>query len=330
MNLGTKRYFTCTVVCTTLACAALVCALIVCSELQATAITAARNYTINLNQPINISNALTANPATTVAATATASNSNSISNQSMIYLKKMREYGRGKFSSLQAWLWAHKYKIGAGCIVLFLGGTYFYFYSTNRFLSDKSHWFWWPEHLSFDELLNQDPKTIREALTSRIQEKYFDAHNPTNGLEPLIRFARDIEKEERQLKKYITICSWASRLWVTKIPFFPKLQLEVAQSALHRLLFIKQQFIAWAAEQNLFRMDVHQGLVKSVVRAHRLAKKSSETEFKKGSKRATRTVLSNLFFRKLNPLDLCVLVLANLIVMFRLIKCAGGVVWRWC
>jgi hypothetical protein len=92
---------------------------------------------------------------------------------------------------------------------------------------------------------------MTQELIVTIQTEYINEANPTDFIQPLVHFTKDIEAEITTLhwyKKYFVILD---RLYLSRITFIKPDYITDIQQKLERLAYIKQLFGQWLAQQNL-------------------------------------------------------------------------------
>ena len=121
----------------------------------------------------------------------------------------------------------------------------------NFFLASKAQWCNWLHEKTIIQLQELTQKEIRSSLLKEIHNRYFNPHDPTNTIIPLVLFMKDLEHEKIILSRYLKIARALKKCRLFLI--FPTniQQIEKAQDALNRLSFFKHTFISWAAEVNL-------------------------------------------------------------------------------
>lgn len=133
-------------------------------------------------------------------------------------------------------------------------------YLVNRgfnYFKYSSYWGSWKRELTFEQFLSAPQDQITQDLIVTIQTEYINETNPTDFIQPLVHFTKDIETEMTTLhwyKKYFTILD---RLYLSRITFLKPDYIADIQQKLERLAYIKQLFGQWLAQQNLDHIFDH-------------------------------------------------------------------------
>jgi len=154
-------------------------------------------------------------------------------------------------SELINFLYNQRYFI-AGSAVL---GTYVYICREctriNRYVECCDSWGSWHKEYSLEVLLALPPQQIAQDLVIEIQRRYSNNANPTDFIGPLISFCKSIDYEMELVNHFITLYAFLVRIHLNVL--FPLNIQKCASLAdtLKRLQYIKNIFLAWAADYKI-------------------------------------------------------------------------------
>ncbi len=144
----------------------------------------------------------------------------------------------------------HKVKIGIGAIIAGYGCFHYTMFMLHSFFNDSQRWANWGPLIEVEDLLTLQPEHLEEELLLEIQRKYINQTNPTDFITPLITFLTEIEYEQLQAQRYLTIAKWLERLHVSYyLPF--SLKTDQIRLQAQRLAHIKHTFHNWAAHHKI-------------------------------------------------------------------------------
>ena len=152
-----------------------------------------------------------------------------------------------------------KVKIIFGASLLSYAAILYSIHKSSSPAKQNNGWGSWRRELSFDELLAIPQKKIGEEITMAAQRKYLNPSNPADPVTPLVTFCHDVDEEIRNLQKYLSYSKWLRKIYLHKIFFLKDCDLLNANERINRLIYLKNTFITWSAQQNLERLTQDQG-----------------------------------------------------------------------
>jgi len=134
-------------------------------------------------------------------------------------------------------------------------GSYLYgcheWNKANKFLSRKDIWCAWHEEMALDSLVAVPQRDLAAELILEIQRRYSNTNNPTDFLEPLITFVKEIESEISIISKLKRAYYVFSRTHLSALfPINEKLFVSL-DAKLQRSIYLKNLFLSWAAEYKI-------------------------------------------------------------------------------
>jgi hypothetical protein len=160
------------------------------------------------------------------------------------YMAPLTNGFKGKITHfMQRW---KLYSCGALYSALFV-----FLVRTNYQMNSSESWAQWKKHMVLAEMQLYPQLQLMHDLLRDIQNRYMNKLNPTDSITPLSQFIMHLEQEQRQIEQYLSITSWLSTLWLTRIFPFNNDKIEQARAARERLNFINHLFISWATTQKL-------------------------------------------------------------------------------
>jgi hypothetical protein len=153
------------------------------------------------------------------------------------------------YASLVAFMRNHW--IGCSCIAvgaLYSGLVTYILYMRHR-IQHTHLWSSWQRHQTMEQLMLQPHETLKAALVKDIAVQYINPDNPTDQVWPLTEFISACKREEKELRRYLTIAGLLKKTGLYKI--LPSLADEYAQQALTKLLFVSHLFASWSADITL-------------------------------------------------------------------------------
>lgn len=145
----------------------------------------------------------------------------------------------------------HKYKsipalLLASYMIIFLRSCYDHHYLHNTHL-----WGYWRHQQTDAELYGTPYYQITDQLLIDIQKRYMLSNDPTNFVTPLISFLKDIDQEEKILKRYVWYTGWLNKSRLRILFFCNKAKTKKATNLLARLQLVRTLFTQWMATQNI-------------------------------------------------------------------------------
>ena len=151
-------------------------------------------------------------------------------------------------SEVIKFLYGQRYFIAGGAVL----GCYVYMCREcariNNYLECPDSWGSWRKEYSLEMLLSMPQQQIARDLVIEIQRRYSNNGNPTDFIGPLILFCKTIDYEIVLVNRFISIYSFLVRSHL-----YVLFRLNIKKCAelgdtLKRLQFIKNIFLAWAAD----------------------------------------------------------------------------------
>lgn len=145
-------------------------------------------------------------------------------------------------------LYQKRFFIGASIIL----GGYIYachlIVKANKYLENPETWSSWRQDIPHELLITIPQPELAKDLILEVQRRYSNPQNPTDFLSPLIAFIHSIDDEITMMKRLNFVYSWLKKLHIIYIlPINEKLFCKVEEK-LKKLIYLKQIFLAWAAE----------------------------------------------------------------------------------
>lgn len=119
-----------------------------------------------------------------------------------------------------------------------------------RWIMDDARWSSWKRHMSVEEMQLCTQKQLEADLVTEIQRRYLNPQNPTDGITPLMKFMKDIDKEMVRITRYLRLAITIKRCRIACIFPVDDQKIERVQEKKQRLSFIKHIFVSWAAQYN--------------------------------------------------------------------------------
>ena len=151
-------------------------------------------------------------------------------------------------------LCTYKYRIGACGILTGYVCLLFYCARCNLFLKNVSCWHAWKNGLSTQDLRQVNRSELTQSLLFEIQRKYLQACDPTDNIQPLVRFGIDIQRELHLLQRCERIMSWCGQFRLSYALPISRQQVTLVQEKIDRLFFINDLFVSYVAQENLGRV----------------------------------------------------------------------------
>lgn len=154
-------------------------------------------------------------------------------------------------TEILSFLWRQRYFIAGGAVL----GIYIYVCREctriNNYLECFESWGSWHKEYSLEAFLAMPQQQIAKELVIEIQRRYSNNACPTDFIGPLISFCTMIDSEIEMVNHYLSTYSLLMR--TNLYGLFP---LNVAQcdelgDIIKRLQFIKNIFLAWAADYKI-------------------------------------------------------------------------------
>ena len=148
-------------------------------------------------------------------------------------------------------LYQKRYFIGASLII----GSYVFschlIVKANKYLENPETWASWRQDIPHELLVTVPQQELAKDLILEVQRRYSNPQNPTDFLTPLITFVHTIDDEITMIKRLNFAYTWIKKLHIAYIlPINEKLFCKVEEK-LKKLIYLKQIFLAWAAEYKI-------------------------------------------------------------------------------
>lgn len=122
-------------------------------------------------------------------------------------------------------------------------------------LDNNECWSLWLKNKTptLESLLEIPQKELLDSLLKEVQRRYISPTNPSDFINPLIKFTQAIEKEKSKLQTYVTIYRWLKTFHVSWLSFASEGFMEECKERIKKLAYLKNIFTNWMAEYNLTR-----------------------------------------------------------------------------
>jgi hypothetical protein len=160
----------------------------------------------------------------------------------------------GKKSMIK-FLLGNKYKIVGATICICYFALCMRIVCDEFCIKNRLYWCHWQNHYSIEQLWEIPQKKLIELLLFDIHKKYITTQDPTNLIQLLIRFLRDLDAQEKIVQRYLWCTLLHHRAFITKIIPTTAKKREYAQECLQRLQLVRHIFTSWMAEQNLVNYE---------------------------------------------------------------------------
>lgn len=166
----------------------------------------------------------------------------------MFRLKDLKNNTGDKVQSLLTYTKNNKWFLFKSALI----GSYIALQSSLIYLSQRlskdNCWSNWKKHLDLEDLYQVSQDQLAKDLLNDIQKKYITIKNPTDFIMPLIKFMKDIEKEEQAIAIYKKITKIINKTYIVNWLFFYNKKLYSAIDFREkRLKYIKNSFLSWLA-----------------------------------------------------------------------------------
>ena len=137
--------------------------------------------------------------------------------------------------------------------------SYIYIYSilykAKQVMTSKHSWCNWKHPLTFSQILQTPRKELVEELLNDIQTRYQNIKNPTDYVFPMNTFLKELQKEQRRLKRYQKTMKILKKTTCIRI-FFVKDLSPLIESRLEKLTYLNSLFFDWS--QSFRRLQARQ------------------------------------------------------------------------
>lgn len=204
------------------------------------------SITINCPQPpVSLNNVVNNNPQIH-----TETNQNQDNKQSSNTLQNLRHQWAHLYPDLasinnwtSAFIQHNTKRIIIATIIGWITYLLYYLKTMSSFVAPNTHhWCTWR--------INDTPPLCEQAfendLLIAIQTTYYNMLNPLDSTHAISSFSLEIQKEERILRRYITVCTIIQSMYLDKLPGIIIKQQE-AEKVLHNLTTIAKRFFTWLA-----------------------------------------------------------------------------------
>lgn len=155
------------------------------------------------------------------------------------------------YSTSTQWVTDYRYHLLFAAGVISYLTLYYVAHNGFNYFRKPSLWSSWKPEYPLEQLFSLPQEAVTQELIVAIQTRYMSCENPTDCIQPLVYFVKDIDHEIKNLRWYKTYFTWLDRLYLSRITFTrPDYATEI-ERRLERLSYIKHTFGQWIAQQNL-------------------------------------------------------------------------------
>jgi hypothetical protein len=180
-----------------------------------------------------------------------------LGDSALAYVGKALASGYATLNPLQniksAALWVERHPVkvciyGSACGY---GALQYRLSRLNSILLSETCWSLWHNESSIEQLYALGQDTLGDLLLKDIQKSYLDVSKPTDFIQPLAKFIRDVDHEQKMLTEYQKLFRWALIIHIESFCMFNADIIAQLDNRIKRLTYIKQSFLNWLANFNL-------------------------------------------------------------------------------
>ena len=154
-------------------------------------------------------------------------------------------------SDFYTWLSENKIKTTMGVAAFFYLYLHYKLLSIKYLLNNNENWSLWNRTTTLEDFFMLPQKNVAESLTRELQRRYTTTENPDDVVTPMVTFLQEVEREQKLLQSYVSLCSWIKTLWLQKICWRDEELWAACDNRLKRLAYLRSVFVQWITEQKL-------------------------------------------------------------------------------
>ena len=150
---------------------------------------------------------------------------------------------------------AHNKKLALFFVMTGYLATCYQVYSADSYSEQAELWANWRDDLSLEQLLNIPHEQLTHELLTEIQRRYLSQKNPTDFISPLTSFLNTLDNEIKYLHSYKRLREWIYWTYLSRLLPNKTKTHHSFDKQLQRLNYLKNIFLAWAAQYKLEQQD---------------------------------------------------------------------------
>lgn len=148
-------------------------------------------------------------------------------------------------------VWEHKWKFAFGTACTSYSALVGSIIYLRKELQQSTHWYFWKQNLSMEELFAIPQSDLSKELLFEIQRRYCNPTKPADVFTPFALFINDIEFEKKTLMTYRKMGDVLQKLSIAEYTLYDKDLKENCEKWLERTIFFKSVFLHWLANYKI-------------------------------------------------------------------------------